>query len=238
MIKVKKDFDDIPPSLLDNTTQRHRQKCINASAYVESDRYKKDDTKKLLKEIYHNKCCYCEQSIGDNYQQVEHFRPKAVYYWLAHSWDNLFLCCDRCNGFKSDTFGIDGAQARYQNETGLDIHHLEPGYRVSEKPQMINPEQEDVESLLEFDRSGSVSSKDSRVQYTITTCKVDRPESNYKRKKLLDSLLKKISLRRRENRESEIIGLVKDFKNESMDSENEYLAFRRWVLRNLSSGIL
>ncbi len=238
MIKVEKDFNTIPPSLLDRTTERHRQKCIDASAYVESNRYKKDDTKAKLKEIYHNKCCYCEQSIADSYQQVEHFRPKATYYWLAHSWDNLFLCCDRCNGFKNDTFHIDGPQATYHNETGENFHHLEPQYRDSEQPRMINPEQENIENLLDFDRSGTISSQDNRVQYTITTCKIDRPESNYERKRLLDSLRNKISLRRRENKKDEIVGLIRDFKHESMDSENEYLAFRRWVVRNLKSGIL
>lgn len=63
-----------------------------------------------LKLESHNKCAYCEAptsavAFGD----VEHFRPKNGYWWLAYCYDNYAYACQICNeGFKGDTFGIRG----------------------------------------------------------------------------------------------------------------------------------
>ncbi len=237
MIKVTKDLTKIPQSLVDKTTQKHRQKSIDAQKYVKSDRYKKEDTKKALQKIYNNKCCYCEKDISDSYQQVEHFRPKAIYYWLAHSWDNLLLCCDRCNGFKSDTFDIEGLKAHYKESDLSTIHILGRAYNSLEKPLFINPEIEDVEDKLSFDRSGKILSYDKRVQYTISKCKIDRPEANAKRKKLVDDFIKRVLSRLAEGKQNQVQDIIKDFMRETQNSKNEYLAFRRWVSRNLKTLI-
>lgn len=56
------------------------------------------------------KCAYCEASTdvvahGD----VEHFRPKSIYWWLAFSFDNYLFSCQICNqSFKGDLFPISG----------------------------------------------------------------------------------------------------------------------------------
>ncbi len=67
--------------------------------------YKGFDVASQLRNLFHNKCAYCESDLGDTLE-VEHFRPKggvtedpahAGYWWLAHSWNNLLPSCVPCN---------------------------------------------------------------------------------------------------------------------------------------------
>ena len=46
----------------------------------------------------HNKCAYCESDITTvSYGDVEHYRPKSVYWWLAYVYDNYLASCAICN---------------------------------------------------------------------------------------------------------------------------------------------
>ncbi|PZM12908.1 hypothetical protein [Rhizobium tubonense] len=66
--------------------------------------------KKRLKFETSGKCAYCEASTdvvahGD----VEHFRPKSTYWWLAYDFDNYVFACQICNQiYKGDNFPISG----------------------------------------------------------------------------------------------------------------------------------
>lgn len=54
------------------------------------------------------KCAYCEAdtrvvSHGD----VEHFRPKSKYWWLAYCYDNYLVACQVCNSvYKGNDFPL------------------------------------------------------------------------------------------------------------------------------------
>ncbi len=58
----------------------------------------------------HGKCAYCEADTtvvahGD----VEHFRPKSKYWWLAYCYDNFTFSCQICNQiYKGNSFPITG----------------------------------------------------------------------------------------------------------------------------------
>lgn len=41
-------------------------------------------------------CAYCLKALSDG-DEVEHFRPKSLYWWLAYDFGNYFLACHRCN---------------------------------------------------------------------------------------------------------------------------------------------
>lgn len=66
--------------------------------------------KGALKADTGGKCAYCEASTdvvahGD----VEHFRPKSIYWWLAFTFDNYLFSCQICNQtYKGDQFPISG----------------------------------------------------------------------------------------------------------------------------------
>ena len=64
-----------------------------------------------------DKCAYCEAptsvvAFGD----VEHYRPKSIYWWLTYCYDNYLVSCQICNQrFKKDDFPIQNR--RMQNPT-------------------------------------------------------------------------------------------------------------------------
>jgi len=54
------------------------------------------------------KCAYCESPTDTvAHGDVEHFRPKSVYWWLAYCYDNYVYACQICNQVhKGDEFPI------------------------------------------------------------------------------------------------------------------------------------
>lgn len=69
------------------------------------------EAKKQLLEETHEKCAYCETPTSVvAYGDVEHFRPKSTYWWLAYCYENYLASCTICNQrYKKDHFSIGGA---------------------------------------------------------------------------------------------------------------------------------
>ena len=67
----------------------------------------------LLKES-NGKCAYCEAptavvAFGD----VEHYRPKSKYWWLAYCYDNYLASCQLCNQkFKKAKFPLKNSRLK------------------------------------------------------------------------------------------------------------------------------
>ena len=121
---------------------------------------------------------------------------------------------------------------------------------------MINPELEDVENKLVFDiETGIISSDDRRCGYTIACCKLDRKEANSNRQKVWDDFSKKVktifyevSVLKKHHEDKKIAkndfenkcnerfiklkALIGYFKEDTCNPNNEYLAFRRYIIRN------
>ena len=77
-----------------------------------------------------NKCCYCEKREEQaKFRDVEHFRPKARYWWLAWTWENLLFACKHCNTAK-------GAQFPLRSATCLQPRDQPPG---GERPLLVDP---------------------------------------------------------------------------------------------------
>lgn len=55
-----------------------------------------------------NKCAYCDTPTRVvAYGDVEHFRPKSIYWWLAYSYENYLPSCTACNQeYKKDLFEL------------------------------------------------------------------------------------------------------------------------------------
>ena len=69
--------------------------------------YRNDELKKVLEDLFHRKCAYCEANYAiTSFMQVEHYRPKTIYYWLAADWSNLLPSCQICNNGKSSKFPL------------------------------------------------------------------------------------------------------------------------------------
>jgi hypothetical protein len=65
--------------------------------------------KKQLKAESSGKCAYCEAPTAVvAHGDVEHFRPKSVYWWLAYCYENYLFSCQICNqSFKKDDFPLE-----------------------------------------------------------------------------------------------------------------------------------
>lgn len=88
----------------------NRQKDI-ASGSFEAHNFIQSRWKAVKEQLFaesNNKCAYCEAttkivSPGD----VEHFRPKSKYWWLAYCYDNYLVSCSVCNStFKGNKFPL------------------------------------------------------------------------------------------------------------------------------------
>jgi hypothetical protein len=57
------------------------------------------------------KCAYCESPTDTvAHGDVEHFRPKSKYWWLAYCYDNYLYSCQICNEvYKRDEFPVHGS---------------------------------------------------------------------------------------------------------------------------------
>lgn len=66
--------------------------------------------KRQLKKETHGKCAYCEAPTSRvAHGDVEHFRPKKTYWWLAYFYGNYLYSCQICNQtYKRDVFPIAG----------------------------------------------------------------------------------------------------------------------------------
>lgn len=66
--------------------------------------------KAQLKQESFSKCAYCEADTAVvAHGDVEHFRPKSEYWWLAYCYDNYTFSCQVCNQVhKGDTFVFKG----------------------------------------------------------------------------------------------------------------------------------
>jgi hypothetical protein len=66
--------------------------------------------KKQIKAESFGKCAYCEAPVDAvAHGDVEHFRPKGKYWWLAYCYDNYVFACQICNqSFKGEEFPCHG----------------------------------------------------------------------------------------------------------------------------------
>ena len=176
------------------TDKKHSTK----SAYNDGRSDRKESLKWTLKQIYHDKCAFCESSLKNEAGDIEHFRPKNSnknqakkcdktysYYWLAFSWDNLLPCCRKCNGKKSNCFDIIGNRVQYNDEKLADLHNKIEEYNEQEKPKLLHPEYDSFEDEIEFRKQGRIYSRNKRVQYTIRICHLNRINLRQSREKII-----------------------------------------------------
>ncbi|MDA5536112.1 TIGR02646 family protein [Yersinia mollaretii] len=69
----------------------------NAACYQE--------TRELLISMTQGHCAFCDGPLGaESRETIEHFKPKSAFPELAFTWENLFPCCDRCQGQKLEKY--------------------------------------------------------------------------------------------------------------------------------------
>ncbi|MFC7737586.1 hypothetical protein ACFQX4_17480 [Roseomonas sp. GCM10028921] len=100
------------------------------------------DAKPQLQRESAGKCAFCETpTTAVYYGDVEHFRPKAIYWWLAYCYENYLFSCRVCNGKKSDQHILANARAPGPTVAGLSDAEL---FTLALK---ASPDPADAESL-------------------------------------------------------------------------------------------
>ncbi|MCF0212515.1 MAG: hypothetical protein HUK17_06455 [Bacteroidales bacterium] len=134
-------------------------KTYPAPAALETAGYKDASVKKRLRDDQRGKCCYCEQTRGGGFFDVEHYRPKKQcqqakgmpimdgYAWLENDWDNLLYCCNECNRSNK------GSQFPLRDPNARDIDHQDIS---QEQPLLLNPYFDEVVEHLRFSEEFAV----------------------------------------------------------------------------------
>ncbi len=118
-----------------------------------------------------NRCPVCEERINQ-YDDIEHYRPKKDYWWLAYDFYNYYNCCDLCNTtYKKNFFPLFDESKKVDFATKDKIS--------DEQPLLFNPLKDDPLELfyLEFFMSSSDGSFPS-VRY-IPNINLDRTSYKY-----------------------------------------------------------
>ncbi len=125
MIALKRVRANVPGSLA-GADRRDKERTLMTRRREYFADKNKDTKKRMYKSSWwgaakdalyletHDKCAYCEASTkAVSHGDVEHYRPKAVYWWLAYCLDNYLVSCQKCNQtFKSDHFPVSGARLK------------------------------------------------------------------------------------------------------------------------------
>jgi uncharacterized protein (TIGR02646 family) len=64
------------------------------------------ELKPVLESLSDGKCWYTEAKDKVSYWEVDHYRPKKLYPWLAFDWKNFRLCGGKPNRKKTDEFPL------------------------------------------------------------------------------------------------------------------------------------
>jgi hypothetical protein len=187
---------------------------LNNSLELKSDYWKA--AKKQLKAESNGKCAYCEAPTSSvAHGDVEHFRPKSIYWWLAYCYDNYLYSCQICNeSYKGTEFPI-SAKARL----------------ALEKPLPAKMTQAEIEALAPFlapdplnDAEGYPISKFTKLCVKEKAGLVDPymfdPEPFFKW--VADPVLKEVSIGPRNN---------KTGSKRAFDAVNKFLGLNREELR-------
>lgn len=135
MRKIEKS-KNIPHSLQNAPVPNNKEE-------VREEIYKAGDVRLQLLNDQYSKCAYCESKISRKYNDVEHYRPKSLYYWLGHEWNNLLYSCPICNrSYKKDNFPLKDETARVTM----------PGDLTVEQPLVINPVTDEPSAHIVYHR--------------------------------------------------------------------------------------
>lgn len=121
------------------------KKLLKAQIAILNDNTKKHEwdsgiwgksKKQLLKES-NGKCAYCEAPLDHiAYGDVEHYRPKSIYWWIAYCYENYLASCTLCNqAFKKDKFPLSGVLWKYSK-----VKKTTTDTKLAELAPLLNPD--------------------------------------------------------------------------------------------------
>jgi len=223
------------------------------------NKYKTDEIKDSLKELYNSKCAYCEVIKPEGYNtNVEHFRPKngikevinhKGYFWLAYEWTNLMLVCESCNIYKSNKFPIKNESLRISDDLIKEdflrnnefvFENFEIQKLKKEECLMLNPEIDNIEEHLKFLHTGEIEGITEKGKKTIEVCKLNRASLTKARRKIIDDFVIEIIDIFKKSDETELKILLKYFFETKLiyNSKLEYSRFRFFIFLDFENFVI
>lgn len=188
------------PVLLQEGNFRSRLKNIGRAAQdgaqVRSEIYDVVEDVRLsiyseAREQFDDKCAYCEAPVLDS-AQIDWFRPpfgaeredgtvdQHHYLWLVGAWDNLYLCCQACSGYKKNYF-----PASLTAKFGATVNQL----RRQREGMLLDPCWEHPEYFFELNPDGYLRPKKDRARLTIQLLQLNRDYLCSSRKEAVEKFL-------------------------------------------------
>jgi len=228
----------IPDELIDIEAQKHYENILKTKKVTENScKVNRKINLKLFKN-YNGKCCYCESKVTGI--EIEHYRPKSKYYWLAYSWDNLMLVCSHCNKAKGDKFPLSAkAIATHGRIKKVNaVQNIIKSYNIKELPLIINPEIDTINpSIFSFSKKGVMKANDKGGRFTQTINEIDLNHKVllYWRKKFFDELIKKHlgfwTDPQIDDIEAKEKKLLQTLVKNSMDFSKDHTALRNYLVK-------
>jgi uncharacterized protein (TIGR02646 family) len=125
-------------------TAAGKTSAAEAAAYIKSRGAVWTALKETLEALSDRKCWYSEARDSVSHWQVDHYRPKSIYPWLAFTWHNLRLCGGKPNQRKSNEFPLAAGCARGSVTSGV----------RGETPLLLDPTRLGDPELLTFKADG------------------------------------------------------------------------------------
>lgn len=201
-------------------------------------RYRGDDVKAALMELFEGKCAYCEKRFAATQpMDVEHFRPKGEirkwpapsgkraeliaspgYYWLAADWRNLLPSCIDCNRGREQEnarFGrveTLGKQNFFPVKSTRQLFHSESR---GEETLLLDPCEDEPQRHLEYSDEGLVLGKTEKGDMSIEVYGLNRRSLVEERRERQLKLLMRIDQLKR------LAQIVAELSRDLGDSENE-----------------
>ena len=90
-----------------------------STAYINARSAVWGELKDTLAGLSHGKCWYSEARDTVSHWQVDHYRPKSIYPWLAFAWQNMRLCGGKPNLRKTNEFPLAAGSPRGSLAAGV-----------------------------------------------------------------------------------------------------------------------
>jgi len=239
MRKVNKDFNAPPPALQQGFEEKKENLLKRKSEHQFDGRIYNNAVKQELKELYHNKCAYCESFMSDDDFTVEHYRPKKgdySYYWLGYEWSNLLPVCKMCNSRKRELFPVSDKKnmvktPQFLPNGDLDIAAMKADhpYLLDEKPYLLHPEIDEPKEFLYVKRTGELASQIEkevneyhykRVEKTIKLTNLNRQILILKRRMIIQDFENRLT-----KKTIRLLKFLTEKGNQPLDSVAELALF-------------
>jgi uncharacterized protein (TIGR02646 family) len=161
MIPLKRDraCDKIPKNFRGRTPIDRLVDLMKVQRQIKKGAVKKhkfdskwSETKKQLQAETGGKCAYCEATTTESmHGDVEHYRPKSEYWWLAYVYDNYLASCQLCNQkYKKAAFTVAPGSVRMKAPR---IRTNTTDARIKTLAEKSIPDPLVVEAVREFEDS-------------------------------------------------------------------------------------